>query len=48
VEITGRYPELSYLISRLFDFEGNYSDNPEDDDDEEICWAEDAEELISY
>lgn len=41
-------PERSYLISRLFDFEGKYSDNPEDDDDDEICWADDAEELIFY
>jgi hypothetical protein len=41
-------PERSYLIRRLFDFEGKYSDNPGDEDDEEICWYDDAEELIFY
>jgi hypothetical protein len=40
--------EQKYLIDRIFDFEGKYSVNPEDEEEEEICWAEEAEELIFY
>lgn len=42
------HQEHCYLVDCIFDFEGKYSDNPEDEEDEEICWADEAEELIFY